>query len=156
MPVSLETEARILRQRAELIESEIQERVDGLLRKLQDAVDDLNALGRGWRSLVDRIAEQADAFDFRGGRDVALPVAEMSLKAFRDVADLVHFAQAAGYRVERAADCVLSAHEMENIVRWIGTWPTHDPTKRNRARESNRTGEFVSADEMIALLGRTE
>lgn len=155
----LEENARTLRSRAEWIEREIRDRLDGLLRRLQTTIDDLIALGSEWRSLVTDISDQADDFDFRHGRAVALPVARRSLALFEEIEGRVRDARTTdvGCEFQRLADLRLAGHEMANIVRWVESWPEHDPTAAwERSLADVREGRTVSAAEAIGLLGAPE
>ena len=107
------------------------------------------AMGKSWRSLAVHIAETREFRELSASSAEAVAI---SLEVYDRI--ITELDKPGGECVPTVdvADLRIAQHEVENIARWIATWPTYDAGHRSVARDEIARGLTLSVDQFIATL----
>lgn len=130
----------------EISEDVAVERQERFCTNLQSIVWNCAALAKQWRSVIEYVSTRANCgnhIDYRGIGEILIPAAEKTLSSYSEVEAMI---KGSPCSIRDAGDLTLAIIEAGNVIKWLNSWPTHDDSRRNAARESFDRGEMCSGD----------
>jgi hypothetical protein len=116
---------------------------------IQALIYDCDALARQWRSTVEFISNLAvseKSVDFRYLGEILAPAASRTKDIYCAVENM---AQSSPCKPHGMSDLTLAMIEIPNVIKWIASWPTNDPSRRNAARQAFANGDCCTNDDLL-------